>query len=147
MTTRRDNPDGPEDINAAFAEIIADLEKDETFAQRVSDAEARQRADEGKAPDTAPEDGPAVEAGAGEDEEHFVPPEPPPLPRPQPATLLGVAVILLGLLVLVFPQLAGPAAGMTLPLGLLLISGGLGWLLFRLRQGPDEPDDDDGARV
>ncbi|MCC5698184.1 hypothetical protein LH612_34135, partial [Klebsiella pneumoniae] len=53
------------------------------------------------------------------------------------ATLLGVAVILLGLLVLVFPQLAGPAAGMTLPLGLLLISGGIGWLLFRLPRMPE----------
>ena len=32
MNARRDH-DGPEDIDAAFAEIVADLERDATFAR------------------------------------------------------------------------------------------------------------------
>lgn len=87
----------------------------------------------------------AVEERAlGDDEEHFVPPPAPPLPRLQPATLLAVAAILLGLLILV-TQYDGGSLNV---LGVALVIGGTGTLVYRMRQGP--PTDsgwDDGAVV
>ncbi|MBE9373139.1 DUF308 domain-containing protein [Saccharopolyspora sp. HNM0983] len=168
MSTRRDSADGPEDIDAAFAEIVADLEKDATFSQwpqETGSPGADGTADD-PGPDpvgatgaaaTAPAPEPEAESGPRDwtpsevpDDEHYVPPEPPPLPTPKPVTLAGVAVIAVGLLVLLVPGLAGLASTVTLPLGLVLISAGIGWLLLRLRQGPSDPEDDagdDGARL
>lgn len=181
MSARRDSSDGPEDIDAAFAEIVADLEQDETFARWTSstsdsgseDTDVKDRPAESEAPKPEPpkaqspkleppkpepskaepaETGPGPRdwTPGGEEEGHFVPPEPPPLPIPKPATLLGFAIVVLGLVVLLLPGLAGLSATAQLPLGLVLISGGIGWLLFRLRRTPptDPSDpDDDGAQV
>jgi hypothetical protein len=176
MSARRDSSDGPEDIDAAFAEIVADLEQDETFARWTSStsdsgsettdvkdrpAEAEPPKPEpprSEPPKTEPPRAEPAEIGTGprdwtpgeEEEGHFVPPEPPPLPIPKPATLLGFAIVVLGLAVLLLPGLAGLSATAQLPLGLVLISGGIGWLLFRLRRTPptDPTDpDDDGAQV
>ncbi|GAA2340107.1 hypothetical protein GCM10009854_15640 [Saccharopolyspora halophila] len=191
MSARRDSSDGPEDIDAAFAEIVADLEQDETFARWTSstsdsgsestDVKDRPAEAEPPKPDSPKSEPPRseppkseppkseppkseppraepAEIGTGprdwapgeEEEGHFVPPEPPPLPVPKPATLLGFAIVVLGLAVLLFPGLAGLSATAQLPLSLVLISGGIGWLLFRLRRTPptDPTDpDDDGAQV
>ncbi|MGP4017240.1 DUF308 domain-containing protein [Saccharopolyspora sp. 5N708] len=151
MNTRRDNADGPEDIDAAFAEIVADLERDSTFARWPEDTADRaddtaedvvepQTRDE---PDSGPRD---WSAAPDEEEEHFVPPEPPPLPTPRLPTLIGIAVIVVGVVLLLVPGLAGMSSTITLPLGLVLISAGIGWLLLRLRQGPPNSDDD-GAQI
>ncbi|MCI2421286.1 DUF308 domain-containing protein [Saccharopolyspora sp. K220] len=151
MNTRRDNADGPEDIDAAFAEIVADLERDSTFARWPE--EAADRAEDTGEETVELETPPGPEAGPrdwtaapDEEEEHFVPPEPPPLPTPRPTTLIGIAVIVVGVLLLLVPGLAGLSSAITLPLGLVLISAGIGWLLLRLRQGPPNSDDD-GAQV
>ncbi|KAA5826784.1 DUF308 domain-containing protein [Saccharopolyspora hirsuta] len=154
MSTRRDSADGPEDIDAAFAEIVADLERDETFARWPDD---REPADEGERTEAPPAVGPTAvapaESGprdwaptADEEDEHYVPPEPPPLPTPRPTTLIGIAVVVVGVLFALVPGLAGLSSTITLPLGLVLISGGIGWLLLRLRQ-PPRSSDDDGAQV
>ncbi|MDA3626814.1 DUF308 domain-containing protein [Saccharopolyspora sp. WRP15-2] len=157
MSTRRDNADGPEDIDAAFAEIIADLERDENFARWPED---REPAGEDERPDTATEPKPVeptsiepADSGprdwtptTAEEDEHYVPPEPPPLPTPRVTTLAGIAVIVVGVLFALVPGLAGLSGTVTLPLGLVLISGGIGWLLLRLRQ-PPRSSDDDGAQV
>ncbi|MGW1678984.1 DUF308 domain-containing protein [Saccharopolyspora sp. NPDC002376] len=159
MSTRRDNADGPEDIDAAFAEIVADLERDENFARWPED---REPVDEGERPDAPPaveptsiEPAPTKPADSGprdwtpttaEEDEHYVPPEPPPLPTPRATTLIGIAVIMVGVLFALVPGLAGLSSTVTLPLGLVLISGGIGWLLLRLRQ-PPRSSDDDGAQV
>lgn len=157
MSTRRDSSDGPEDIDAAFAEIVADLERDETFGRWTSEAEAKSTDVEDKPADPEPpKPQPAAETGTGprdwaagdEEEEHFVPPEPPPLPIPKPGALAGVGIVGLGLVVLLVPGLAGLSTTAQLPLGLVLISAGIGWLLFRLRRTPPtDPDEDDGAQV
>ncbi|MFI0466487.1 DUF308 domain-containing protein [Saccharopolyspora sp. 5N102] len=159
MNTRRDNPDGPEDIDAAFAEIVADLERDSTFARWPEDAPGETTDTAGTAsavadvaevePKAARDAGPRDWApGPEEEEEHFVPPEPPPLPTPRPTTLLGIAVIAVGVLVLLVPGLAGMSSSLSMPLGLVLISAGIGWLLLRLRQGPPpNTSNDDGAQV
>jgi hypothetical protein len=77
-----------------------------------------------------------------------VPPEPPPIPRPQPQTVGAVALFVLGLMLLVIPGVIGFSAQAGLIFGLLAISGGIVWLIARLRQGP--PTDsgwDDGAQL
>lgn len=155
MNTRRDNPDGPEDIDAAFAEIVADLERDSTFARWPEDVSADRAANTaGSVPDAAEVEQGERDSGPrdwapqhDEEEEHFVPPEPPPLPTPRITTLLGIAVIAVGVLILLVPSLAGMASSLSMPLGLVLISAGIGWLLLRLRQGPPNSGDDDGAQV
>jgi hypothetical protein len=84
------------------------------------------------------------------DEGHFVPPEPPPLPRIGPPAAVGLALLALGLVLLVAPELVGLADAAGLPLGLLALALGLGWLV--LRTWPSEPPGDgdgkdDGAVI
>jgi hypothetical protein len=85
-----------------------------------------------------------------EDEGHFVPPEPPPLPRIGPPAMVGLALLALGLVLVITPGWVGVPEPYGLPLGLLALASGLGWLVLRL--WPDPPgddwpadDDDDGA--
>ena len=81
--------------------------------------------------------------------EHFVPPEPPPLPRIGPPALVGFALLALGLALVTVPGLVGISDVYGLPLGLLALAAGLGWLVLRLWPAPaDERDeDDDGAQL
>jgi hypothetical protein len=83
------------------------------------------------------------------EDEHFVPPEPPPLPRLGPPAFVGLGLIALGLVLLVAPGwiVADPYG---LPLGLVSLASGLGWLVLRLWPDPpsrDGGDDDDGAVI
>ncbi|MDT7613602.1 MAG: hypothetical protein QOF00_1049 [Pseudonocardiales bacterium] len=83
-----------------------------------------------------------------EDDEHFVPPEPPPLPRIGPPALVGLTFLVLGLVLIWWPGWVGVPTTYGVPLGLVSIASGLGWLVLRLwpdhsADGPDE--DDDGA--
>jgi hypothetical protein len=83
-----------------------------------------------------------------DEDDHFIPPEPPPLPRPQPATVGAVLLFALGIVLLTVPELIGLSDQYGLPLGLLSITGAIVWLVARLRQGP--PTDsgwDDGAQL
>jgi hypothetical protein len=83
------------------------------------------------------------------EEEHFVPPEPPPLPRIGPPAMVGLALIVAGLVLLVAPGWLGVPGPYGLPLGLVGLAAGLGWLVLRL--WPDPPGlgegegEDDGA--
>lgn len=167
MNTRHDNADGPEDIDAAFAEIVAGLERDAPLGRWP---ETEESGDDGGTPGPAPShvvpadspkpraeppsdeasgprDWTPSEASEGaEDEGHYEPPEPPPLPTPRPATLGGVILIGLGVVLLVVPGLLGLGSTVSLPLGLVAISGGISWLLLRMRQDPP-PESDDGAQL
>lgn len=168
MSARRDSADGPEDIDAAFAEIVAELEQDPQLAQWPDERESDptdSAADPGSADASGPlAPGPVEPAGPvdraetptsgprdwtaeDEDEGHFVPPEPPPLPKPRASTIGGISLVLIGVLLLAAPGLAGAASTVSLPLGLVAISGGIGWLLFRMRQSPPRHEDDDGAQL
>jgi hypothetical protein len=85
---------------------------------------------------------------ADEPDEHFVPPEPPPLPRLGPPAIVGIALLALGLLLVVAPSVLGMSSVYGLPLGLLSLAAGLGWLVLRLWPTPaDEPDEDDDGAV
>ena len=91
---------------------------------------------------------PAVDEPGEEDEGHFEPPEPPPVPGLARPTVGALALIVLGLVLLLAPGLVGLGGSTGFPLGLIAVSGGLTWLLSRLRSSPP-PDSgwDDGARL
>lgn len=109
--------------------------------------------DEGEVPQwpAAPE--PAAPAPAvaspptpAPEDEHFVPPEPPPLPRLGPPAAVGLVLLVLGVVLVSAPGWVGVPSSYGLPLGLLTLAAGLGWLVLRLWPTPPGPgDDDDGA--
>jgi hypothetical protein len=104
-------------------------------------------APQARSPDESP---PVAEPAVPSDDEHFVPPDPPPLPRLGPPALVGLTLIVLGLVLVITPGWLGIADPYGLPLGLVGLAAGLGWLVLRL--WPDPPDrdddgDDDGAVV
>jgi hypothetical protein len=79
-------------------------------------------------------------ARPADDEDHYVPPEPPPLPRIRASTSVGLALLGLGLVLLVVPGLLGSGATLAFPLGLVSLAMGLGWLV--LRSWPSKPSGD-----
>lgn len=81
------------------------------------------------------------------DDDHFVPPPPPPVPRIRARTLAGVAVLVLGLVLLFVPQLVGlySSPGVLL-VGVALLAGGATLLVQQVRDAPGSGPDD-GAVV
>jgi hypothetical protein len=81
------------------------------------------------------------------DEDHFVPPPPPPLPPAQPVTRYAVLAMSAGIFVLVALPLLGTQPSHVLSvLGALCVLGGLGTLVWRMRDAPPVDDGpDDGA--
>jgi hypothetical protein len=81
--------------------------------------------------------------------DHFVPPEPPPLPRIGPPAVVGFTLLVLGLTLVVAPSLLGMSDVYGLPLGLLALASGLGWLVLRLWPAPPDErgGDDHGAQL
>jgi len=79
-------------------------------------------------------------------DEHFVPPDPPPMPRIGVTAAIGIALLGLGVVLLALPSLLGRNAELSLPLGLVALALGLGWLVLRSwpAVGSDD-EDDDGA--
>ncbi|CCH28966.1 hypothetical protein ABZ816_39305 [Actinosynnema sp. NPDC047251] len=165
MNSRRDSTDGPEDVDATFAEIVAGLERegvgrtwpdaDDAAADAAADA-ADDAADEEAEPakPARSEGRPAVAtADADPDDEpdddpddHFVPPDPPPLPALRAGTVAALLLILLGVVLLLFPSLFGLTPTIGTPVALVVLCSGAGWLVLRIRNGPP-PDSgwDDGA--
>ncbi|GAA4920908.1 hypothetical protein EV188_105109 [Actinomycetospora succinea] len=166
-------PDLPEDVDAAFASIVADWAAD--GAPRWPDEESgpvapEARSDDGppagtgtvtppqgqRAPSSdAPVSRPRAHPAEGHrrhvpptppEDEHYVPPEPPPLPRLGLSSLLGLALLVVGVVLLAVPGLLGGPVGLGIVPGLLAMTAGLGWLVFGLRRHR-EPEDgpDDGA--
>ncbi len=80
-------------------------------------------------------------------DDHFVPPPPPPVPRIRARTLAGLAVLVLGLVLLFVPQLVGlGATSGVLLLGIALLGGGATLLVQQVRDAPGSGPDD-GAVV
>jgi hypothetical protein len=134
--------DQPAGLDAAFEKITSAWREDRP-SWPADDADDVDDADEAHASAMArPVPEPVDE------EEHFVPPEPPPLPRPQPATVGAGLLFLAGILLVAVPGVVGLSAQLGLPLGLLAITGAIVWLAARLRNGPPRDfDSDDGAQV
>jgi hypothetical protein len=160
--------DRPEDVDAAFAAIVADLERegvgshlpdlDEPAEKRDADRrDSRDSTDAAPAPQPAPP--PAAWRGHGQEgewdwswsteEDHYVPPEPPPLPRLRPLTIVALVLILAAVVLLVLPSVIGLDARIGTPIALVALTCGGAMLLLRVRQTPKPPDDDreDGAQI
>jgi len=92
------------------------------------------------APPPRPVEVPAVD-------EHFIPPDPPPMPRIGVTASIGLALLSFGIVLLALPAVLGQNSALGLPLGLVSLALGLGWLV--LRSWPSVPaedgDGDDGA--
>ena len=168
-------PDGPEDVDAAFAEIVAGLEREglgsflneeEPVIDSVDSVDSADSANSGPKPPTEPAAGATQAAATTEspgwrtadrewdwasasDEEHYVPPEPPPFPKPHAGTVAGMLLIAVGLLLLIVPTIIGLGTRIGTPLGLVALAAGIGWLVLRIRQGnpPDHGDRGDGAQI
>jgi hypothetical protein len=162
--------DRPDDVDAAFAEIVAGLERegvgrtlpglddapDTTELPVASDPpEVQDKPSPPPSPPRPPEP-PQAWRGHGTDwdwswstdEEHYVPPDPPPLPRLRPLTILSLVMIVLGVVLLIIPTLIGLDARIATPIALVAITCGGGMLFLRVRQSPKDPDTrDDGAQL
>ncbi|WP_026196834.1 hypothetical protein [Sciscionella marina] len=169
--TRRS--DGPEDVDAAFAEIVADLEREgvgENLTAEPSEPEPSEpeTTGPGVAEEQRPRPEPEPRPHASEwrtaerewdpdadldidsDTEHYEPPEPPPVPRPHAATIVALVLIAIAILLFAAPNLLGISSSAAIPLGAVAAVGAAGLLLFRLRSGPPPGtpgSDDDGARL
>ncbi|WFG45333.1 DUF308 domain-containing protein [Pseudonocardia alni] len=156
---REDRPD--DDFDAIVAAWRDEGSVPDWPAEPVERADRTDRGDAGDAAGAAGgadrpahRPGPAAPhpgTGTGADpDDHYHPPEPPPLPRPGPPAVVGGGLIAVGLLLCIAPGLIGVGGTWPLPLGLVLIAAGLGWLLLRLwSPDPDEGPDpwDDGSRL
>jgi hypothetical protein len=151
MNARRDSTDGPENVDELFAEIVAGLERDGVGKDWLDLDEA------------SPEDLRTLDDSAGEpaadlegeperrdrdDEDHYIPPEPPPFPVLRASTIAALGLFVLGIVLLVAPGLFGLEARIGTPLSLVSLCAGVGWLILRMRNTPP-PDSgwDDGAQV
>lgn len=156
-------PDRPEDVDAAFAAIVADLEREgvgshlHDLDESTADSPSRAAVDEQDAPEPKASPPPAAWRGQesewdwswSTEEDHYVPPEPPPLPRLRPLTIVALALIVAAVVLLVLPGVIGLDARIGTPIALVALTCGGGMLLLRVRQTPKPPDEgrDDGAQI
>ncbi|GAA3037505.1 DUF308 domain-containing protein [Actinokineospora globicatena] len=144
--------DGPEDVDAAFAQIVADLEREGVGRDLPEIAKDR-------VPEDPPADVPARPASTwrahdteidwsnDNNDEHYEPPEPPPLPRLRPLTIVAIVLLTGGVVLLTLASILSWDARITTPTALVALAAGIGLLLLRARKSPPALDDDNGAQV
>lgn len=158
MSGRAGGPDGPEDVDAAFAEIVADLEREGLGANVIDagladpDLPGTGHLEPAAEPPSPPQPSgwrtSSTEWDSGADEEHYVPPDPPPLPKLRPGTIIGLLLLIIGVLLLAIPGSIGLSPRIGTPLALICLATGIGWLVLRIRQGPPPGTGrDDGAQL
>ena len=152
MNREPDEPNGPDHAADEFEAIVAGWRRE--GAVPTWPGEERPPIEPPRTPPFAASPvppGPAHRPYEPETErfEHFIPPEPPPLPRIGPPAAVGITLLVLGLVLIIAPNAVGISNVYGLPLGLLALAAGLGWLVLRLWPAPpDERDDDDnGAQL
>ncbi|GAA1182165.1 hypothetical protein [Pseudonocardia alaniniphila] len=139
----RAQPDGGGRTPDEFDAIVAELRRDGHVPEWPAAPEPAGSLFESR-PVPMPEPAPAA------DDEHFVPPEPPPLPRLGPPAIVGLVLLGLGLVLVVAPDWIGVPSLYGLPLGLVALAAGIGWLVLRLWPDPpgtEQDEGDDGAVV
>ena len=163
--------DRPEDVDAAFARLVAgydaDAEAPATDDDDVRPWPAAEDVDEAAdSPSHEPIDfdQPDIPIGESlvisstdplnteatwEDEGHFVPPPPPPLPQLDPLMLLAWIGVLGSVVIAVFATLVGWVIPRLLLLAMIVgFIGGIVVLIARVSRDPTDPDHpDDGAVV
>jgi hypothetical protein len=160
MPSDRDRPD--EDLDAAFAAIIAGWDDIPSLDERAASDRSTDEVDDADEQATPPEpdrredatvpspaQGPRDWAAAEDpDDDRYHPPEPPPLPRGDLVGRLAWAGVLLGP---AFRLVAGlfwrGAPRLWLALAVLAFVGGFVTLVLRLPADRDDTDGDDGAVV
>jgi hypothetical protein len=142
LPERPDDPLLGVDTDAAFNELIADWHVDTVAAVREAqrdlrreDAEWRERLHQ-----------PPIDEPIWLDDDHYIPPPPPPLPRLAAPTIGALVLLAVSILVLALGGDFGLASDLTMLLGVGGLLLGAGLLITRLRERPDE-DDDDGAVI
>ncbi|HVW41243.1 MAG TPA: hypothetical protein VHC18_07830, partial [Amycolatopsis sp.] len=148
----------PEDVDATFAAIVADLRAEGVFAEATAEAaEVADTAEPPPAPEKPapkapePESSPWRTGGTdwdevvigddpAEDTEHYVPPEPPPLPRPGKGAFVVLLFFLVGLFLLIAPDVIGLSSNVGTPLGILSLATAIALLLLRVKQTPHDGD-------
>ncbi|GIF21111.1 hypothetical protein BJ973_005436 [Actinoplanes tereljensis] len=80
-----------------------------------------------------------------EEEDRYIPPDPPPLPRLSKYAIAGILGVLVGFVLFLFPRILPIAQDYVTLIGFAAIVSGAVMLVWRLRSGDDE--DDDGAVV
>lgn len=155
----------PLDDEAVFQQIIASFSRgtDDPVPRwpasedlpEATDPPRRRRTDRTAPPPPPPRPGPGLPAWVEpaaldptEDEGHYVPPPPPPVPRVRARTVAALAAVVLGLLVLFAPEVVGlyQSPGVAL-LGMALLAGGAGALVWWMRDSSPDSGPDDGAVV
>lgn len=161
--------DRPEDVDAAFAAIVADLERegvgsrlpdlDDPADEQAADPPAASTASQADDPGTAPAPGPRPASWRGHEgewdwtwgteDEHYVPPEPPPLPRLRPLTVVALVLIVAAVALLIVPGVIGLNVRIGTPIALVALTCGGAMLLLRVRHSPKDQgtDRDDGAQI
>lgn len=141
------------EVDASFAALVAGWDNASTTWPEPSSPDVEPAPTPAATPTAKPEPARDLSDHAEDDEDdedegHYEPPESPPLPTLHRATVGALALIALGMFLLFVPGVIGMSATTGFALGLLSITGGLAWLLSRLRPGP--PTDsgwDDGAQI
>ncbi|CAN5248110.1 hypothetical protein BH20ACT5_BH20ACT5_14380 [soil metagenome] len=146
----RDGSASPDDEQAIWAQIVADYGRDSDAKVPpwpVSEDDTdRPRPDPAPGPST-PREPSAVER-PGDPDDHYQPPPPPPVPALSRHTLYALLLIALGATLLVAPGLLGVGPESGFIVGVLGIVGGVGLLVYRMRERPPFDDGpDDGAVV
>lgn len=163
--------DRPEDVDEAFARLVADFHNSPHPDASTSDPSGRrpwpaaEDLDQPSPPDPTepetpdvPEDdlvpgGPGTDtldtAASWEEEGHFVPPDPPPLPRPAPLRLAAWIGVLVGpVLLMVTAALRWRLPELVLGTIIVGFVGGVIYLIATMDDGPpDRYDRGDGAVV
>jgi hypothetical protein len=141
--------DSVDDTDIAFARIVAGLRAQDSMAQDLTaqDLTAQDLTAQDLTAQSDEPNGPAQDLATDTGDEHFDPPEPPPLPMPRPRTVGGMLTLAVGVLLLAAPNLVGLGERVAMPLGLLVVTAGIGWLVIGLRPGPSAAGSDDGARL
>jgi hypothetical protein len=130
------------DTDAAFAELIADWHVDTIAAVREAERDLRREDADWRERLVRP----ALEEPVWLDDDHYVPPPPPPLPRLAAPTIGAMSLLAVSILLLGLGGAFGLATDLTMLLGVVGVLVGAWMLLMRLRDRPDD-EDDDGAVI
>lgn len=142
LPPRPEDPLAGIDTDAAFSELVADWHVDTIAA--VREAERQLRREDADWRDRLVR--PALEDPVWLDDEHYVPPPPPPLPRLSAPTIGAMVLIGLSAALLAVGGALGLGIDVTMLLGVTGVLVGAWMLFMRLRERPDD-EDDDGAVV
>lgn len=117
------------------------------FVRRRSTDQPDQRTPEGQDVFAPRIDDPAYDPDP-DPADRYIPPPPPPLPRLTAGAIGAAALVVVGIVILIWPGLLGLGADLTATLGVLALVGGIVGMFWRLRDTrPDDDGPDDGAVV